>query len=704
MAELVFGGETEYAVAGLSPRAGEPRSEEIAAALMEQARIRLIHLPDIQSACGIYLANGSRLYLDCQVHPELAIPECMNPWDAVRYTEAGHAILSLLADAVQAERPAGTEILLLHTNVDLGGSQSTWGCHESYSHRGSQPSLRAHLIPHLVTRIIYTGAGGFDPFAQGLAFMLSPRAAHIRSVVTENSTSQRGLWDPKSESLSATTHRLHIICGESECSHIAMWLKFGVTALIVAMADAGLEPGNLVQLADPVAALHAVARDASCSARLALVDGRSLTAIDIQRHYLRQAEANISHPCIPPWTGEVCSRWRAMLDRLECGAGHVDETLDWAIKLKLYARYAQQRGIRWENLPELNRLIEKCDERVGQTAGPEARMLLLHALESPRVLQELAPVESQLSVSGLGWDDVRALLRARDEFFEIETRFSQLGQKGIFARLDRTGVLDHRVPGVDNIEHAMEHPPASGRANVRGQVVRRLAAEHQAYCDWQRIEDHGRRKVLNMSDPFSPEEVWTPVTDFQVRDMRTRSVAEAVHAPLPDEETATPAWVRRQEAFDRYEQGEYALAESLLRGCLDEGFEEPGTRCHLARTLMMADREVEARQEIRRAWEVRRDGPAYVLPRILWFQCLFALLDRADSSEYVRQFKEALHNPGAYMDWTMRPLLVHIRSRLGRRDFRFIRALAAAASSPHGVRRLARCAQWRAAGLDVVVR
>ena len=33
-------------------------------------------------------------------------------------------------------------------------------------------------IPHLVSRIIYTGAGGFDNAAAGIQFMISPRVPH----------------------------------------------------------------------------------------------------------------------------------------------------------------------------------------------------------------------------------------------------------------------------------------------------------------------------------------------------------------------------------------------------------------------------------------------------------------------------------------------------------------------------------------------
>ena len=65
----------------------------------------------------------------------------------------------------------------------------------------------------------------------------------------------------------------------------------------------------------------------------------------------------------------------------------------------------------------------------------------------------------------------RKFLSCRTRLFEIDTRFGQLGLKGIFETLDAAGVLNHRVNGVDNIEHAMIEPPASGRANVsRGQA------------------------------------------------------------------------------------------------------------------------------------------------------------------------------------------------------------------------------------------
>src|SRR4029077_17556265 len=75
-----------------------------------------------------------------------------------------------------------------------------------------------------------------------------------------------------------------------------------------------------------------------------------LTAIAIQRHYLTRAEAHVSDPFMPPWAGEVCDRWRAVLDALSAGWESAATSLDWAIKLALYREQARRSGLDWESL------------------------------------------------------------------------------------------------------------------------------------------------------------------------------------------------------------------------------------------------------------------------------------------------------------------------------------------------------------------
>lgn len=536
MAELLFGTETEYAVTGLSANGPIPR-DQIVQRLMGLAFGELVHLPDLHSSGGMFLQNGSRFYVDCGLHPELGTCECMNPWDAVRYVKAGHRIVGELSAKLESESAPGTEILCLRCNVDYSGTQATWGCHESYSHRSYPDAMQAQIVPHLVSRLIYTGAGGFNPLSKGLEFTLSPRMAHFRLVVTESSTSERGIWHTKSESLCTGHNRLHVLCGESLCSEIATFLKIGATALVVAMADAGVAPGDSVRLADPLKSLHDVAADVTCRKELQMADGSRRTALAIQRHYLEQAEAHVGAPFMPAWAGDVCLHWREVLDQLEDAPGSAAKTLDWGIKLALYSNYARTLGMKWDDLGFWNESIDKLSAALDARKGGGKAMTLEQAMGARRTMPaEVAELEPLLRARGFEWDDLKALLKRRQQFFEIDTRFGQIGPRGIFETLDASGALNHHVCGVDNIEHAMKEPPASGRAHIRGKVVRRLAGSGRAQCDWQSIVDRRPEggQVLDLSDPFAGEEVWRPL-----------SLVEASSGEFPRNSSRYSIWRRR---------------------------------------------------------------------------------------------------------------------------------------------------------------
>jgi proteasome accessory factor A len=684
MAELLFGVETEYAIAGTSP-GGCVNREGILRSLIELARERLVQLPDLHSSGGIFLGNGGRMYVDCGLHPEICTPECANPWDAARYIQAGHRILANLAASVESASAPGTQILCFRGNVDYSGSQATWGCHESYLHRIPLDALQPQVIPHLVSRLIYTGAGGFNPLSKGLEFTLSPRVAHIELVVSRSSTNERGIWHTKSESLCSGYHRLHVLCGESLCSETATFLKIGATALIVAMADAGLAPGNAVKLADPLEAMQQIARDVTCKRPLRMADKSFMPAIEIQRHYLEMAEAHLSDSFMPAWAAEVCRRWRAVLDQLEDAPTAVEKTLDWGIKRALYADQARSLGIRWEDLPFWNDVIEQVAGAIAARPG-HAKSIPLETViqEMRRIPRNLSFIESILKSRGYQLKDLKAVLGCRQKFFEIDTRFGQLGPKGIFETLDSAGVLNHRVSGVDNIEHAMAEPPAVGRAHIRGQVIRRLAGSHEGRCDWQSIIDFSEGRALNLTDPFASEESWSPLSSPESHDEPLD-----LNFLLEDD-----PYARRQDAADRILSGDYAGAEALLRVLLAERFCLPSTHCHLARVLLMTDREAEAREQIGMGWAIHRNAPTYVVGRMLFFQIIFALFDGADISALVEQIKAVLQMPGADLDWTIRPMLDHLRPRFSEADFLFLEALAAALSNIRTLPQLEPFPQW----------
>lgn len=507
MAERLMGIETEYAVSAMYPWGSSLDQNELVNRLLALARGRLVHLPDIAS--GLFLGNGARFYLDYGNHPELTTPECTNPWDVVRYILAGERILAGLAQELASE--AGAEVMVFKANVDYGSRWVTWGCHESYMHRAAPYALSDEIIPHLVTRIIYTGAGGFNSQSNGLEFTLSPRVPHLANVVSNNSTSDRGIFHTKDESLTKPGfHRLHIICGESLCSETAMWLKVATTALVVAMAEAGLRPGQAVGLHSPLQAMQTVASDPSCAALVETIQGRRQSALEIQYHYLSLAEKHLGNSRMPPWAEEVCRQWREMLNRLLDAPESVAPTLDWAIKRALYASYANSRGVAWDSLPHWTRVIAGVRQVLDQTEDYDRALtadFILNKWNPPKPAMER--LTEFLEEKGLNWDALDLVFKVRRELLEIDTRFGQLGGSGVFAGLDRAGVLAHHVPGVEAIEEATTDPPAVGRARIRGEVTKRLAGRNGRYqCDWQGIFDVKTKRLLDLSEPFEAVERW----------------------------------------------------------------------------------------------------------------------------------------------------------------------------------------------------
>ncbi len=506
MVDRCFGVEVEYAIDGVQD--GMPADRQmILRRLMELAHSRLVSVPDGAST-GVFLENGALLSLDTGLHLEYATPECQNPHDVCRYVEAGNETVLGLIEMFAAEHPE-IETNCYRVNVDYLGS--SWGVHESYQHGARPESLPEDLIAHIVSRIVYTGAGGFEPDKAGLKMTLSPRAAFIEKVISPDSVEGRGIYHEKNEPLCRGHHRLHILCGECLCSFAGSFLKVGATAILVALAEAGVGPGAGVQLDSPLDALRTVAADLTLRRALKLRGGRRMTAVEIQREYLRTAEENLDRSFMPAFAPAVCAEWRRVLDLLEEGPEAVVGILDWPTKLELYRRHARSGGLVWERLPFWSAVLERLCTIVPwhPEDGTFPLDRALNADASSSTL--LSRMEDLLRRRRLEWDELRQVLALRSEFLEIEFRFSQLGSKAIWSALEAANALRHRVKGVENIEFAMRNPPANGRAKLRGVVIKRIAGDKQGQwsCTWQRIYSPKYARLLDLSDPFAEQEVWS---------------------------------------------------------------------------------------------------------------------------------------------------------------------------------------------------
>lgn len=667
MTARLFGIETEYAFDGGT------QPQRALDALMRRARRELPHLPD-ELGQGMFLQNGARLYVDRGNHPELTTPECDNPWDVVRYLRAGEAILLRIAD----------RHVFFRTNVDYSGTRSTWGSHENHMHRIAHGrSLPDEIIPHLVSRIVYTGAGGFRNVSRGLAFTLSPRAAHIDEAVSGSSTGSRGIFHAKNEPLCGGDYqRLHIICGETLCSELATWLRVGTTALIVALCEAGLRPGVTVALRSPVKALHDFAGDPTCRVVAETTDGRRVGAIAVQRAYLELVEAHAGAAFMPPWASDVCRRWRAVLDALERDWRTMATTLDWAIKRALYEDRLRKRGLTWDSVRVWSSTVERLSAALAFQHHDD------RSLRADVVLGRGSPIAAEvlrlgptLRRAGLGWDGLDPFLALRDELFEIDVRFGQLGPAGIFASLDAAGVLTHRVDGVGDVAAAVETPPDVARARVRGRLVRELAGLHggdRYHCDWDAVWDCEEERCVDLSDPFAATSEWKPwheVGDLLPPDPSLTLRPRRRGRPRRD---VTDPVALNQSALGNRRLDRLDAAEAMLRRAITledaqvaaDSPKRPHRRNNLAIVLLRADRLDESAALNAEAWDLKGGRHDLTSGRILFVRTALTLLRGGDPALYLGQLRTLLARPtleclgGIATEWEIPDVLRHLANLL----------------------------------------
>lgn len=691
MAERLFGLETEYAIVPAAGQEAQATPDERVAMLSGRAREALPGLPDFGRS-GIFLANGSRFYVDCGHHPEWTTPEVANPWDAVRYILAGERWLTRLCDDLA---PAGgaAPFTLFKTNVDYTAGVS-WGCHESVLFSVSNPgALAGRLMSLLVTRILFTGAGGFDPFSPGIEFVLSPRAMFLQRESSAETQWNRGIANEKQEHLCGHGfRRWHLVCGESLTSELAMWLRSATLVLGVSLEEHGAADfGVPVRLASPVDAMHALSRDPTYQVPLALESGGDTTALEIQRYYLEQAEGHIGSEFMPPWTETACACWRAMLDKLASAHSGLATTLDWAIKRAVFERMLSRRGYSWTRVGQWNEVLSALRERVRSLPAAKGMKRLEDLIAPPEAVREYqAELGGMLAAYGLEWAELADFARVRRELLEADARFSALGPDGLFAQLDRDGVLTHRVPGVDNIEHAMECPPALGRAALRGAVIRRVmpGADHFA-AGWASIVNRQDGWTLDLSHPFETEERWQPAAEKP----ETRGAVPAD----PDLLLARLSPARRAEvALDLVQRGLLDRAERLLSDLLSAGHEPAETLCALARVSLLRPNLPEAHRRVLNAWSVRATTPRYVIARTVWIRALLAMLMGADPLPWLGRLKSYLSSYPTYVGWVMTPVLDRFADQLLEAQQEVLRGLLAAlARSGGGDSVLAHSAIWQ---------
>ena len=305
---------------------------------------------DDMGLANIILTNGARLYVD-HAHPEYSSPEVTNPLDVVRWEKAGENVMRLGAE-LAAQIPGTQPIVLYKNNIDNKGA--SYGSHENYLMRRDVPFVEIvdHLTPFFVSRQVFTGAGRVGQQQDGSvhAFQISQRADYFEVGVGLETTLKRPIINTRDEPHADPKkyRRLHVIIGDANCSEIAIYLKHGTTSLVLAMIEAGFM-GRALELVDPVRAVHDISHDPTLTRTVELVDGRHLTALQLQGEYLELAKAFVAREGSDEQTDDVLRRWESVLERLARDPMECVRELDWVAKLALLERYRERDSLDWDH-------------------------------------------------------------------------------------------------------------------------------------------------------------------------------------------------------------------------------------------------------------------------------------------------------------------------------------------------------------------
>ena len=394
---------------------------------------------------NVFLENGSRLYLDVGSHPEYATAECDSLTDVVAQDKAGESILRELVDYAQsqlADEGIRGDIFLFKNNTDSTGN--SYGCHENYciERIDDMGRLEQVFIPYLISRQIFTGAGKVVTNVKGTMYSMSQRAEHIWEAISSATTRSRPIINTRDEPHADPEkyRRLHVIVGDSNMSEFATFLKIGTAAVVLAM----IEDRNTVlrdyNLASPINALRDISYDLWSKEPVKLLNGRDLTALEIQEDLCERAEAFVQNRSLPDDQVLAVRLWREVIEQYRTDPMSLADRVDWIAKLQI---------------------IERERERSGVDLG-----------------------DPKIALIDLLYHDTRL-------------------DRGLFYRRQARGHM-RRMVSDEEIGTATHAPPPTTRAHMRGTFIKAAKEWRRDYTvDWVhlKLNDEMQRTVL-LKDPF----------------------------------------------------------------------------------------------------------------------------------------------------------------------------------------------------------
>lgn len=396
---------------------------------------------------NVFLPNGGRLYLDVGSHPEYATAECDNLSDLIMQDQAGDRIVEELAVSAEIRLNAegiNGQIHLFKNNMDAAGN--SYGCHENFSvsRKKNFEEVTESIIPFLITRQIFCGAGKWMSSSKGANFQISQRAEHMWESVSSATTRSRPIINTRDEPHADPDEyrRLHIIVGDSNMSQTTTILKVATTELMLRAAELGLLIDKF-KIENPIKAIREISSDLNFGNSFRLASGREITALQMQKemYQIVLSMPGLDEILEKPFYKYALDLWKRSLEALESGDfTQVDMEIDWMIKRKFMNSYKDKH----------------------QLNDNDSRMIMLD----------------------ISYHNIRK-------------------DRGIFYILENSGMAKTLVTSND-VNNAMENPPLSTRAALRGRFIKVAQEKKRDFTvDWVNLKINDQQQSsIACKDPF----------------------------------------------------------------------------------------------------------------------------------------------------------------------------------------------------------
>ncbi len=251
------------------------------------------------------------------------------------------------------------KLQVFKNNVDAYGT--TYGCHENYLAAPRAIENVSLLVPFLVTRQIFSGAGkvGATGASEFCPYQLTQRADFIDRVFSDRTSQVRGIINLRKREIpkQGQSRRLHVLVGDSNMSEFALGLRAGTTALVLRLLEEDtLE--DMPVLESAVEAMKDVSRLFNCPVKLENRQGR-YGALDIQTIYLEKVHRFFDDHQPSHGEEEILQLWGRTLEglrkvKISSGSWTLEDDpedmrrrIDWILKLWLINRKQQKDGLDW---------------------------------------------------------------------------------------------------------------------------------------------------------------------------------------------------------------------------------------------------------------------------------------------------------------------------------------------------------------------